>query len=486
MQDQRLHPSNHPAPYDCEANRTGVVHLGIGAFHRAHQAMYFDALMAAGERDWKITAASLRSPNVSEQLTPQAGLYTVVIRDGDKQTSQVCHAVDQVLVAPQNPKALIEAMVEPSVALVTLTITEKGYCIDPASGALDRSNPDVQADLDSLDRPRTAPGFILAALDERRRSDTPPFTVLSCDNLPENGKRTRHAILTMAQAVDPELALWIRDHVAFPSSMVDRIVPATTDADIEHFRHAAGYIDLGMVKTEPFCQWVVEDNFCNRRPPLETVGVQMTEDVQAWENAKLRLLNGAHSALSYLGNLAGHEFVHQAINAPGFEKYIDLLWDEAQTTLEPIEGFAPKDYRTQLKARFKNAALEHQTYQIAMDGSQKLPQRLLNTIRARLAAQQPFEALSLGVAAWLRWQSGVNEQGQPYVVQDPLATKTRGLFDAVPHEDTDKIVDNLLGLTEVFGDDLSINSSFRDSLITHLRSLIARGASNTVSNFTDR
>ena len=435
----------------------GVVHLGTGAFHRAHQAAYFDALLSAGEAGWMIKGASLRSASVAKQMNPQDGLYTMLVRDGDTERQQVIGSVKSVLVASDDPAAVIAALAHKDVSLVTLTVTEKGYCIDPATGALRTGDPAVASDIANIDSPKTAPGFLVAGLKARKAAGLKPFTVLSCDNLPDNGVRTRQGVLAMAREINRDLAHWIAAEGAFPSSMVDRIVPATTDDDIVVLEAATGLRDEAMVKTEPFTQWVVEDWFSDRRPPLENVGVQMTKDVAAWEKAKLRLLNGAHSAIAYLGGLAGHEFVHQAMAAPGFAAMVNRLWDEAEATLEPIDGFDPKAYRAALTARFGNASLQHRTFQIAMDGSQKLPQRLLNTIRAHRGAGKPVPpALTLAVAGWMRWQLGVTDAGKTFAVDDPLAEQTTA--------EIKRGAKGLLGIEAVFGRDLPADSEFLSAI----------------------
>ena len=457
----------------------GVVHLGTGAFHRAHQATYFDALMSAGETGWMVQGASLRSATVAEQMNPQDGLYTVVVREGHSEHHQIIGSVKGVLVAREAPSDLVSAMAQESVSLVTMTVTEKGYCIDPATGTLRTDDPGIAADIGDIDTPQTAPGFLVAGLKARRAAGRPPFTVLSCDNLPDNGVRTRQAVLELAGHVDPALRDWIEAEGAFPSSMVDRIVPATTEGDIAALQASSGLVDLAMVKTEPFTQWVVEDWFAGRRPPLETVGVQMTSDVAAWEKAKLRLLNGAHSAIAYLGGLAGHEFVHEAMAAPGFAGFIDRLWDEAEATLEPIEGFDPKAYRAQLAARFNNAALRHRTHQIAMDGSQKLPQRLLNSIRDHRKAGRPVPpALTFAVAGWMRWQLGRTDAGEPYTIDDPLADRTV--------EAAKQGARGLLAMQDVFGTDLIQDEVFVERVEAAFNLLRDRRVSTCVEAFPNQ
>lgn len=402
--------------YDRAAVRRGVVHLGIGAFHRAHQAAIFEAALASGDLRWGITGVSLRSAAVRDQMAPQDGLYTLLVRDGAGERAQVMGAVLEVLVAPEDPAAVVAALAHPDTHLVTLTVTEKGYKLDRAKGTLLADDADIAHDLADLAAPRTAPGFLVAGLTARRAAGLPPFTVLSCDNLPHNGALLRAAVLEMARAHDGGLADWIAAEGAFPASMVDRIVPATTPDDIAALATRLGVEDQAMVKTEPFLQWVVEDRFCGPRPDF--TGVQLTADVASWEDAKLRLLNGAHSSIAYLGGLIGDAFVHEFVAREEGRAFVERLWDQAAATLNPPPGLDIAAYRAALMARFANPALQHRTRQIAMDGSQKLPQRLL----APLVAGQG-DALALGVAAWIRWQSGRTDAGETFTVDDPLADR---------------------------------------------------------------
>ena len=460
---------------------TGIVHLGIGAFHRAHQAVYVDDILARGDTRWGILGASLRSPAVQEQLSPQDGLFTVQVRDGTQQSARLIGSVKSVLVAPDSPAALIRALAHADVRLVTLTITEKGYKLDPGTGNLLEDDADLAHDYQYPDEPVTALGFLYAALAERHRRGLKPFTILSCDNLPENGARTRNALLSFADRVDPLIADWIAGDGAFPSSMVDRIVPATLPEDIDALAALTGVTDLAMVKTEPFSQWVIEDDFSFGRPEFETVGVQMTTDVRGWEEAKLRLLNGAHSSLAYLGGLIGLDFMHQCIADPDLSAFLDCLWDEAAPTLRPVPGLDIPAYRRDLRQRFGNAALGHRTRQIAMDGSQKLPQRLLPSIRARLGEGLPFPALSLGVAAWMRWQLGIDEAGKSYRIDDPLASQLKTLVrDA--GDNPSLIVRNLTCLSDIFDTDLPSTPRFMAGIEAALTMLLAQGVRKSIHN----
>lgn len=466
--------------YDRAQVTAGVVHLGIGAFHRAHQAVLFDDALNAGDLRWGIIAASLRSPAVRDQMVPQDGLYTMLVRDGGSQQARIIGAVQDVIVAPQDPQALIAALASPDTHIVTLTITEKGYKLDPATGALIEDDPQLAADLVSLDSPQTAPGYLVAALARRRAAGLPPFTAISCDNLPHNGTRLRNAVLALARRHDAMLADWIAAGGAFPETMVDRIVPATTPDDIAALATRLGVEDQAMVKTEPFVQWVIEDKFCGPRPNFGA-GVQITAAVAPWEEAKLRLLNGAHSGIAYLGGLAAIEHVHDVLALPEARIFVEALWDEAQTTLSPPPELDVAAYRCDLMARFDNPTLRHRTRQIAMDGSQKLPQRLLATIAARLEAVQGIDALSLAVAAWVRWQAGQDDLGQPHIVDDPLATPIAAALGTATT--TQERVDAILAFDAVVPPALGSNTHFRDALTHWLAILENRGAHAALAIF---
>ena len=462
--------------YDRAQLRTGIVHLGLGAFHRAHQAAYVEQALNAGDLRWGIVGASLRSGGVRDQLVPQDGLYTIVERDGGDERVQLVGAIRDVLVAPEDPARLVATMAAADTHIVSLTVTEKGYKLDPASGALIESDADVAADLASLAAPRTAPGLIVAALAARRAAGLTPFTALSCDNLPHNGTRLRAAVLAMARAHDPALAGWIEGESAFPETMIDRIVPATEPADIAALAARIGLEDRATVKTEPFTQWVIEDRFCGPRPDFAASGVQMTQSVAPWEEAKLRLLNGAHSGIAYLGGLAGIEFVHQFVELPAGRRFVEALWDEAAPTLSPPPELDVAAYRAQLMARFANPALQHRTRQIAMDGSQKLPQRLLGSIRARRQTGGPVATLVLAVAAWMRWQTGRDDAGRPFTVDDPLAARTAPLAD-LPGAET---VTAMMAIEAIFPRELSADEGLQALLADTLGALRATGSRGVI------
>ena len=468
--------------YDRNQVRIGIVHLGIGAFHRAHQAVYTDSVLASGDNRWGILGVSLRSGDTKEAIEPQDGLYTVASRDGAGDSFRVIGSVAKVLVAPENPESVLAAMADPGVRIVSLTVTEKGYCYSPATASLDESHADIVHDLAEPAAPRSAIGFIVEALARRRANGTAPFTLLSCDNLPSNGETLKRVVTRFAELRDAGLGRYIGESIAFPSTMVDRIVPATTDADRATTARATGLFDAWPIMTEPFTQWVVEDHFPSGRPAWEKFGATFVDNVDAFELMKLRLLNGSHSTLAYLGYLAGHETVSDVMKAEGFSAFIETMMDEEITsTLPPLPGFDLNAYKAQLRERFRNPALRHRTWQIAMDGSQKLPQRLLNTIRQRLEQKKPFDRLALGVAGWMRYATGVDENGKPIDVRDPFADQFK---QRTTGKTSDDLMNAYLGLDQIFGKDLPGNQEFRQTVGHALEKLLEDGAARTVAGMT--
>jgi fructuronate reductase len=480
----RLSPANLAAalPYDRSAVTPGIVHLGLGAFSRAHLASYVDRVLG-DDPSWGIVGASLRRPDTKEALAPQDFLYTLAVRSAAGTTTRVIGSLLSVLDARRQREELLAAMADPRVRIVSLTVTEKGYCHHPATGRLDPNHPDIINDIAHPEAPISAPGLIVRAIDLRRKAGIAPFTVLSCDNLPANGLTTARIVSEFAALRNSAFSEYIRNKVAFPSCMVDRIVPATTETDRRLVMEATGLYDAWPVVTEPFTQWVVEDDFPAGRPNFEAVGVEFAADVRPFELMKLRMLNGSHSTIAYLGYLAGYELVSEAIADPAFRMLIhDLMTEEVMATLP--EGLSDlRCYRDSLLERFANPTLKHRTSQIAMDGSQKLPQRLLGTIRDRLARRLPVVRLSLGVAGWMRYVSGVDEHGRAIEVRDPLTARFRQIADG-SGKDVTQLVSGLLRVSEIFGEDLHGNPSFRAAITGHLVSLFAHGARETVRRLT--
>jgi fructuronate reductase len=463
--------------YDRSQITPGIVHLGIGAFHRAHMAVYVDDLLK-DHPDWAIVGASLRRPDTKEALEPQDGLFTVAVRDATGTHPRIIGSILKVLDANTERDELLALMASPQIRIVSLTVTEKGYCHDPATGELDQRHPDIVHDLANPAAPKSAPGMLVEALARRKAAGIAPFAVMSCDNLPSNGETVKRIVTRFAALRDAGLGEWVAQ-VAFPGTMVDRIVPSTTDADRELIASLIGAEDAWPIMTEPFTQWVIEDHFPDGRPPFERAGAQLVDDVEPYERMKLRMLNGSHSTMAYLGYLAGYEFISDVMGDPDFVKLIHgLMTEEVMPTLD-MPGVDLGSYRDKLLDRFRNPALKHRTWQIAMDGSQKLPQRLLGTIRDRLAAGQDFERLGLGVAAWMRYVVGIDEKGETIDVRDPLAMRMLAIAaDAI--DDAEEVYIGLVALNEVFGTDLADNQTFGETVATHLDDLFEVGVKETV------
>ncbi len=451
----------------------GIVHLGLGAFFRAHGAVYIAEAVAASGGDWGIVGVSLQSPTTRDQLAPQDFVYTALELGPEGKRPRVIDSVIDVLVAREDPAAVLAVMADPRVRIVTLTVTEKGYCHEPATGALNLGHPDIVHDL-ADPMPVSAPGYLVRALQRRRAAGVPPFTVLTCDNLPNNGRVVAGVVLALARAIDPALAAWIAAEGAFPATMVDRIVPATKPEDVARLAAATGVLDLAPVMHEPFRQWVVEDRFvAGARPDLGAVGVQLVADVTAFEHMKLRMLNGTHSSLAYLGYLAGHETIAETMADPVFDRFVRYLWQaEIIPALTPPEGEDLAAYAAALHARYANPAIRHRTWQIAMDGSQKLPQRILGTLSETFRAGREAPGLVLAVAAWMRYVGGVDEAGRPIEVKDPLADRLRALSEGA--DTPEGKVRALLSVREVF--DPEIAAALEPRAIAAYRTLLDAGA----------
>lgn len=461
--------------YDRTQLKAGIVHLGIGAFHRAHQAFYTEAVLNKFGGDWGIIGSSLRSASVRDQLVPQDCLYTLVERSGEGEKLQLIGAVLDTLVGPENPAALVAQMAASNIKIVSLTITEKGYCHDPATGNLNLNHPDIIHDLAHLDKPISAIGFLVSALKQRFDNNQKAFTLLSCDNLPNNGEVLEKVVCQFAEKIAPEFSQWIKTNATFPCTMIDRIVPATTDEDRREIEARLGLRDEGMVVCEPFSQWVVEDKFADGRPEWEKVGVLLVEDVRVFEKIKLRLLNGAHSTMAYTGYLSGFDYISEVMEQPAFVNLVKTyMAREAGETVTAPAGFDIEAYKQQLRERFSNKALKHRTWQIAMDGSQKLPQRLLETLREQLQGNGHIDILCLGVAAWIRYVSGADEKGNAIEVSDPLAKELRAACDANQGNPAG-MVQAVVSIEKVFGRDLINEARFVTTTTQWLERFYAKG-----------
>ncbi|WP_394424973.1 mannitol dehydrogenase family protein [Vreelandella stevensii] len=469
----------------------GIVHLGLGAFHRAHQAVYLERYrQRSGDTRWGVCSANLRSSvglvdglhaaGYRYHVAEYSSRETLTLRDIGVLEEALFTGCDAAGQWGRDREVLLARMAAAETRIVTLTVTEKGYFLHPASGELRTEDPMVASDMATPERPRTAPGLLLEALARRYKAGVAPFTVLSCDNMPDNGKRTRQAVLQLAQLRDASLAQWIASEVAFPCSMVDRIVPAMTEQDFERLS-VLGVNDPNAVVCEAFSQWVVEDHFPMGRPEWEAEGVDMVADVAPFETMKLRMLNGSHSLLAYLGAVAGIETVFDGVNHTGLRTLLRrYMLEEAAPTLDMPDGIDLDAYADSLLARFANDSLRHRLQQIAMDGSQKLPQRWLSgtLARRRHGGETPFVAL--GMAAWIRYTAGHDLHGQSYPVDDPLAQRFASLHQV--HEgDCAGLVTAFLNMQDIVPGALAADSAFVACVSAAYRALTQGGLDGALS-----
>jgi len=412
-------------PYDRSALTVGIVHLGVGGFHRAHEAMYLDGLMRRGEAlDWAVCGVGVLpgDARMRDALTAQDGLYTLVEKAPDGTwAARVVGSIVEYLLAPDDPERVVERMADPAVRIVSLTVTEGGYNVDPVTGDFLSDAPDVVHDVEEAKAPRTSFGLVVEALARRRDRGVPPFTVMSCDNIPGNGQVARRSFAAFAALRDPELADWVRTAVSFPDSMVDRITPATTDADRAEVQQRYGITDRWPVVCEPFTQWVLQDAFGDGRPPWEDAGVQLVDDVEPYELMKLRLLNASHQGLCYVGHLAGYRLVHEVAQDPLFADFLlAYMQDEGSPTLPPVPGVDLAAYRRELVARFSNDQVRDTVARLCAESSDRIPTWLLPVVRENLAAGRSVRLSAAIVASWARYDEGVDEQGEPIEVVDRL------------------------------------------------------------------
>ena len=439
--------------------RPGIVHFGPGAFHRSHQAWFVDRLLEDDDR-WSICGVSLRSPDVRDALAPQDGLYTLATLD-QKISYQVIGALREILVAPEDPENVLNKLSAPTTRVVTITVTEKGYCLD-AKGSLDTTHTDIQSDLRAPQLPTSLIGYLVEGLRRRRAAGSEPLTIISCDNLTDNGTRLSRAVCQLAELRDPSLAHWIEDHASFPRTMVDSITPATTDALRERVKGVLGMEDRWPVQRESFVQWVLEDRLAVGGPDWASAGVIVTDDVAAYDHAKLRLLNGAHSSLAYLGLLAGYETVADAMKDQRLCSLVTtMMKEDVRPTLRTPRGLDLDVYIDVILRRFGNPAIRHALAQIAWDGSQKLPFRLLGTIGDNLEAGRPIERLCIPVAGWMHFVRRQAARGER--VMDPLSERLFEIGGACENRARHD-VPAFLGLHSVFPARLVREATFTNAL----------------------
>lgn len=456
----RLAPEVALPAYALDDTRQGIAHIGVGGFHRAHQAYYTDALMNTGEGlDWAICGVGLRAEDrrARDDLKEQDYLFTLFeLGDTDDTEVRVIGAIRDMLLAEDDASALIDKLASPQIRIVSLTITEGGYCIDDSNGEFMAHLPQIQHDLAHPEAPKTVFGFLCAALTKRRTAGTPAFTLMSCDNLPHNGAVTRKALLAFAALRDADLHDWIEQNVSFPNAMVDRITPMTSTQHRLQLADKHAVDDAWPVVCEPFVQWVLEDKFVNGRPAWEKVGVQFTDDVTPYEEMKIKLLNGSHLALTYLGFLKGYRFVHETMNDPLFVRYMRAYMDlDVTPQLSPVPGINLTDYKQTLVDRFSNQAIADQLERVCSDGSSKFPKFTVPTINRLIADGQETKRAALVVAAWALYLKGVDENGDTYSIPDPRAAFCQALV-----ADDALITQRLLEVEEIFGTAIPRSAAF--------------------------
>lgn len=464
----------------------GIVHLGVGAFHKAHQAVYTETAIAEAGGDWGIVGVAPRSAETARQLAEQDCLFSVTSAAGAGSRTQVVGALAGVRHAASDPAAVVALLADPAIRVVTLTVTEKAYQLDPATGRL-RPDDALAADLATDRPPRTVPGLLVRGLLARRAADAGPLTLLSCDNLPSNGRRLHSLIeqaLELVASGSPDggqIGQWFAENVSCPGSMVDRIVPASTPETLDTAAQALGVVDLAAVAAEPYRQWVIEDRFPAGRPTWEAAGVVLTDDAAPWERLKLRTLNGVHSATAYLGALAGRETIAEALRIPYLREVLErMIAEDVAESFTPPAGVSVRDYGAEVLERFANPVLRHRTIQVAMDGSQKLPQRVLHTIEDLRAAGARPRWSALVVAAWMRFVQGRADDGTSLALDDPLAGRIREAL-ATAGGVPDKVAAALFGISEVFPASLAADEEVRELVVEWLTALDRHGVEPTLA-----
>jgi mannitol 2-dehydrogenase len=477
-----LDPNIQVPRYDRQKVGQAIMHVGVGGFHRAHQAVYMDDLFnQGGDPQWGYCGVGLlkHDARIRDVMRSQDCLYALVERSMEGDKARIIGSIVNFLFAPDDPQKVIEQMASPNTRIVSLTITEGGYYIDQSTGELDAKHPDIQYDLAHPHEPHCSFGYLLEALDRRRNRGLPPFTLMSCDNIQSNGEVAKKMLTAFAELRDPVFRNWLRENCLFPNSMVDRITPATTDEHRTLVKEKFGIDDGWPVMTEPFKQWVIEDHFEQGRPAWESVGAQMTTDVLPYEKMKLRLLNASHQALCYIGMLLGYEFVHETMEDRDIRKLVKKMMDEEVTPLlSEVPGVDLTDYKRTLIERFANPAIRDQLSRIGIYGSSGIPKFVLPSIQEQLQRGGPIKLLSFTVASWFRYLSGVDESGKEMPMLDPMAPTLRERAKAAGRD-----AGRLLAMREVFSEELANSPAFVKQVNDTLNSFYEKGARATlVSN----
>lgn len=448
--------ASYPA-YDRDALKCGIAHMSVGGFHRSHQAQYLDRYLQNHHENWMIYGVGNLDSDIDlvEALNAQENLYTLVERSGERDVARVIGSIKEFVHAPSNCRKVIEALASDDIKIISLTITEKGYCYD-ASKNLDINHQMIKNDIVDPNNPVSAIGYIFAASKQRMENNGQSFTLLSCDNLPGNGDIAQRIVLQFAQIADPKVAQWIQDNVSFPNSMVDRITPVPSEQTRNFVLETFGISDPGALVSEDFKQWIIEDNFINTRPALEEVGVQFVEDVEPYEKLKVRMLNGSHSALSYISYLMGYREVDVAMADPLIHDFVKQYMDEdISPCLPEVPGVDVDEYKNVLRKRFANPAISDKIQRLAMDGTEKIPNALVPPIEYHLQNKTPMKFLVFAIAAWYRYLRGVDEQGNVISITDPIGHDLNSL--ALKHADD---VSDFISLRHIFGDVVSESVEF--------------------------
>lgn len=458
--------------YDRSHLWCGIAHIGVGNFHRSHQALFFHEYLQTHAQNWMVHGIGLLDTDADlfRAMRSQDNLYTLTERSGSKDTLKVIGSIKSLTLARSDPQGVIGLLASPDTRIVSLTITEKGYCYT-AGRDLDVDHTAIRADLTAGAVPGSALGFLFAAAAQRRASNGPPFTIMSCDNLPANGGLTRRLLLQFAELKEPAVAHWIRDNVSFPNSMVDRITPAVTEKTVAFMRDTFGVDDRCPVVSESYRQWVLEDRFMVGRPQLEATGVQFTDDVEPYEKLKVRMLNGSHSALAYTAYLMGYREVDKAMNDRSIRTFIKRYMDEDITpTIPPVPGIDVEAYKQTLIERFSNPAISDQVQRLAMDGSQKIRNALVPPLEHRLDSGGSIKWVAFALAAWYRYLRGIDETGSAIEIIDPLQDELVARARSAPNDPA-----GLLSMQEIFGKRVSASGRAAEAVKECLQSIGSMG-----------
>lgn len=463
--------------YDRSKITCGIMHMSIGGFHRSHQAVYVDNILSKGHTQWGICAVGLmpQDQNNIEKLNSQDTLYTVLERSENTDTARIIGAITEVMHAPSSPQEVLERLSDDNIKILSLTVTEKGYCYDQNKN-LDQDNELIKHDIKNLNTPKTALGYIVASLKNRKDNIQKPFTVMSCDNLPGNGDLTKKLVLQFATLINADLSKWINDNVTFPNSMVDRITPVTTEEIIDIVETKFNINDSWPVVCEDYIQWILENNFCNERPPFDQAGVQIVDDVDPYEKMKVRLLNGSHSALSYISYLMGYREVDKAMADPLIVQYVRAYMDQDITpTLPDVPGIDLEEYKDTLIRRFSNPAISDQVQRLAEDGSQKIPNAIIPCLEYQLNNNGSAKYIILALTAWFKYLTGIDEEGQAIIINDPLSE----LLMTTVKENIQN-PEALLKIENIFGKNIFQNKNMVQSLTDEIQFVNDNGVAMTL------